>query len=529
MQFDCHLRTLGLLLSLALLPAASGARGLQTSVSSDTVGGGFLATSTDPNKVGVGGVWDFATPYYADDISGTDSTQFWTFIQGPNATDGTTYFLLPAYRPQWYYDYGNNINAGDHNLWASRAAAHRIFRRTGLAGVWHQDNLGTVPDTGRVVPGFATNLSGSGSAWCALRLSGDPNAPIDPYTGNAYTSDLQYSDFRAPTATRSAYPGYASQWDQLMYRDFPYNSSTPGTVAFDFRVELNSSPVGDPGGSGWFTPDPFDSYYNMVVGSGAAEPVDSFEVWAGAPKETGVYDPAHRYLSDTIDFGLGGADAPQLIFSTTGVVNGSVAPALPAGASWGTVRVVFRVKTNRFFDDRAPGSTPNPTGWNSTTGAVVLDNIDVNGALSDFETPGQILPRFSWTDLGGGAADITENLPVSSWITTGRQPAHYGHVENIGNLPIHDPAGGTLCNLFGNVALQSNHDNPRHDFMGETQNWMISPTICLTGPRAAAQGIPPTLRAEAAYLKVVFDFYPGNSDISDTGILFMYACRSMGS
>src|SRR5262245_43150250 len=201
-----------------------------------TVWYGFKASSTDPNKVGVGGKWDFDTPYYAGDITGTDSSQFWTFIQAPQASDGTTKYLTPQSRPFWYYDFGNNVNAGDHNLTVDRLANGRITRMTGLAGVWHQDNLTTVPDTGTVAPGFATNLAGAGSAWCGLRLTGDTNAPVDPYTGNRYTSALQYNDFRASGgAPRSAYPGYAAQWDQLMYRDFTYNSVTPGTVAFQYR------------------------------------------------------------------------------------------------------------------------------------------------------------------------------------------------------------------------------------------------------------------------------------------------------
>src|SRR5262245_7284140 len=385
-----------------------------------TVWYGFLASSTDPNKVHVGGKWDFDTPYYASDITGTDSSQFWHFLQAPQASDLTKY-QTPSSRPFWYYDYGNNLTYGNHNLIASRVAAGRVTRIRGLAGAWHQDNLATVPDTGTVAPGFATNIAGSGSAWCGLRLTGDPNAPIDPYTGNAYTSDQQYNDFRAVTPNiRSAYPGYAAQWDQLLYRDFPYNSGTPGTVAFSYRAELNPTPPGDGGGSGWFTPDPF-SLSNLVSGSGAAEPADSFEVWVGAPKETGVYDSAHRYLSDTIDFGLGGANAPKLIFSITGVVSGSAAPAIPGGASWGTVRVVMRVKTNRFFDDRAPATAQVSDGWNSTTGAIVLDNINVNGSVSNFESAGQIKPRFTRT-----GSTFTENLPNASWITTGRQPGQYG-------------------------------------------------------------------------------------------------------
>jgi hypothetical protein len=501
--------------------------GMHVAVSSDTIGVGFLATSADPNKVHLGGVWDFDTPYYAADISGTDSSQFWTFIHSTEQHDATTNFPTPQSRPFWYYDWGNNINAGDHNLWMSRVGK-RIFRRTGLAGVWHQDDLSTVPDTGTITPGFAHNITGSGSAWCGLRLSGDPNAPVDPYTGNAYTSALQMGALLGESdVPTSHYPGYASQWDQLLYRDFPYNPLVPGTVAFDFRAELDSMATGDPGGAGWFTPDP-SSMTNFVYGTTtASEPVDSFEVWVGSPRESGVYDSAHRYLSDTIDFGLSGADAPKLIFSLTGVKSGSAGPAIPGNASWSTVRVVFRVKTNRYWDDARPNTTPSATAWNSTTGAVVIDNVNVNGTISDFETPGQILPRFTWVPLGGPNASVTENSPSSSWITTGREAARYGHIHNLGSLPFAPVS--TTCDLAGNIAVQSNHDDPHHYFVPESHNIMVSPTICLTGARAVDQGIPATLGTEASAMRVVFDLYTGKDDASETGALYQWSVRYMSS
>jgi hypothetical protein len=249
-------------------------------------------------------------------------------------------------------------------------------------------------------------------------------------------------------------------------------------------------------------------------------------VWVGAPKESGIYDSAHRYLSDTIDFGLGGADAPRMIFAVTGVVAGSASPVIPAGASWGTVRVVFRVKTNRFFDDARPSSNPSPTSWNSTTGAAVIDNINVNGAISDFETPGQIVPRFDWIDEGNANATVTENSPSSAWITTGREPARYGHVHNLGSLPF--APFTSPCDVSGNIAVMSNHDDPNHDFVAESQNWIVSPTICLSGARGADQGIPSTLRSEASYLSVAFDLYTGNEDATQTGIYHMVGVRSMG-
>jgi flagellar hook capping protein FlgD len=499
---------------------------MRIAVSSDTIGVGFLATSADPNKVHLGGVWDFDTPYYADDISGTDSSQFWTFVHSIDVHD-SVFFPTPQSRPFWYYDWGNNINAGDHNLWMSRVGK-RVFRRTGLAGVWHEDDLSTVPDTGTISPGFAHNITGSGSAWCGLRLNGDPNAPVDPYTGNAYTTTLQLGDIFGDIRPQSHFPGYASQWDQLLYRDFPYDPQSPGTVTFDYRAELDSIVVPDPGGAGWFTPDP-SSMSNFVYGTTTAtEPVDSFEVWVGAPREAGVYDSVHRYLSDTIDFGLSGADAPKMILSLTGVRAGSAAPAIPGNATWSTVRVVFRVKTDRYLDDWHPGNGPvGTTTWNSTTGAIVIDNVNVNGTVSDFETPGQILPRFTWTPLDGPNASVTENSPSNAWITTGREAARYGHIHNLGSLPFAPVSSG--CDLTGNIAVQSNHDDPHHYFVAESHNLMVSPTICLTGPRATGQGIPPTLRTEASSLIVVFDTYTGKDVLSETGTYYQEAVRFMGS
>src|SRR5262245_55412264 len=171
-----------------MLHAARYRSGFSTAAAG-TVWYGFLASSTDPNKVGVGGKWDFDTPYYAGDITGTDSSQFWEFVQSPQASDGTTKYLTTVARPFRYYDFGNDINNVYHNLTVNRFANGRVTRMRGLAGVWHRDNMTTVPDTGRTVPGFATNIAGTGSAWCGLRVPGDTSGPIDSYTGNGYTAD----------------------------------------------------------------------------------------------------------------------------------------------------------------------------------------------------------------------------------------------------------------------------------------------------------------------------------------------------
>jgi len=45
-----------------------------STAAAETVFVGYSPSSTDPNKVGVGGLWDFDT-----DIAGTDSSQFWQY------------------------------------------------------------------------------------------------------------------------------------------------------------------------------------------------------------------------------------------------------------------------------------------------------------------------------------------------------------------------------------------------------------------------------------------------------------------
>src|SRR6185369_875587 len=146
--------------------------------------------------------------------------------------------------------------------------------------------------------------------------------------------------------------------------------------------------------------------------------------------------------------------------------------------------------------------------------------------VSDFESPSQILPRF--TRVGN---TFSENSPAASWITTGRSPAYYGHIHNQNDLPFADPCGKLFCNLSENIIVQSNHDpegaNPAHTFHLESQNWSISPTIVLhdLAGRATAQGTPPPLRTDASNTNLQFDFYSGFDDAGLSGVFFWYAIR----
>lgn len=468
----------------------------------ETVWFGHKATSPDPNKVAVGGRWDFDSG-----VAGTDSTQFWSFLQAPYDGDADGY-PQPSDRYFWYFDYGNNVNRGNHNLWSARGAAGRAFRRTGLAGVWHVDDMSTVP-------GSAGNISGARSAWCGLRYTGDPDAPVDEYTGNPFTNAEQYNDFRGGGAVRSGFPGYADQWNQLLYRDFPYTGQPVG-LTFKYRAQLSPAVAADPGGSAWFSPDPTD------LGNLVLNPADSLMVWVGAPKETGVYDPNRRWLSETLDFSLG----PQKLFAVTGYVPadsvGFVQASLwipPAQWQWGSmVRVVFQVHTNRSVSDLATQAG----AFNSRDGAVVLDDVLVGETMSGFETGSEIRPRMAngWVD------------PRTAWITTGKPPASYGHVHDVWGLPYDDPLGAIgsptrACNLIDAVLVQGDHDY-MEIFRRESSNWAISPTICLSGPRSSLQGAPADLRSTTSHIDIEFDYYSGFDDPTETGVFFWYAVRYLG-
>jgi hypothetical protein len=487
----------------------------------DTVYYGFKLTSADPNKVGAGvgsagGKWDFDTG-----ISGTDSTQYWKFYSS-NQTSNSDIYPTPASRPWWYFEYGNSINRGNHNLWKARALAGRAFRRTGLAGVWHADNMSTVSGS----PG---NINGSRSAWCGLRPTSDAGAPIDELTGNPFTNAENQIDHRGGGAVRSSYPGYSNLWNQLLYRDFTY-SGAPIPMSFRVRTDFGYNRAADPGGDGWFTPDPTSSS-NFVLNA-----ADSLCVWVGKPKDTLVYDTNRRYLSEVVDFGTN--PQPQKLYAVggklpvvrTAVFDTTVTLAIPTATWGGTVRVVFQVHTNRFESDQSTSAT----GFNSLDGAVVLDDVNVGGDISTFDAAQSIRPRVLLSQSG----TETPISPSTTWITTGRPPRSYGHIHNANDLPYDDPCG-TLdgltgarnCNLAGNVLLMSNHDDPSHNFQFESQEWALTPTIVINAasPRGILQGTPANLKTEAGNINLQMDYYSGFDANALTGVVFWWGVRYMGA
>jgi len=163
-------------------------------------------------------------------------------------------------------------------------------------------------------------------------------------------------------------------------------------------------------------------------------------------------------------------------------------------ANGGTVRLVFRVKTNRGFDDENGGGiVPYDSG---TRGAAIVDNVRVTDAAGTLVG--------SWPASNGDfeAVDAIDNrtstLPTATWKSTGKPPAAYFHTDHIADLAFDDPCGDLedsrrQCDLYGNVVGSGDHDQTGHKDGGvfgsntqDRQRYFVSPTINL---RALGNGV----------------------------------------
>ena len=449
-------------------------------------GGAFLG-------VGVGGIWDFDTG-----AAGTDSTQGWTRM--------THRFHFGASRavsarPEWYLDYGNMVNEGNTNLWNARNLAGRKYVKTGIAGVWHSDNMvGVKLNVANGAEATALPIVGTRSAWCGVREAGNTSAQ-DALTGNYINGDLFYEFGPVYTANNNLpeFPGFMNQWDQMLYKDFV--SAGSGTVAFRVRTDISTFLDTAVNGSGWYNPDP-TSFANYVH-----QPADSFMVYVGAPNEN-AYDTNRRWFSEVVDV----TKPVQELFRVSGKFP-FVSPDTSLSFAYagitpvsGKVRVVFRIKTNRA---RSDGSTGTATGYNTKDGAAVLDQVQVNGGTTyGFETAGSITARALIPDI---AAD------GGAWATTGKPPGGTFHVDNVASLIYEDLCGAVgaptrQCDLAGNVWVAGDADNANRV---PIESWQMiqSPTIDLAVRNAApgtknAQGIDKETASRGSIV-LGFDIYSG--------------------
>src|SRR5262245_37879999 len=508
------------------------------------VGRGPNRPTKSGGTIGDNGVWDFDR-FQASD---KDSLQGWWPIARCYQSGATTF--PDYRRAMFALDHGNQVNYvinqgqpkrtfGVTGLWHRDRGNAPIAGSDSIAGTNVQPVLWS-----------ATEVGGAGStasAWMGMRSHGDLSAVdlvANGGTGNPFNASLlQYqgnNGFNAIgsisiTGSDHNFPGYGSQMDQMLYRDVQLAEGDGLSLSFNFSTNmstLKNSSVGVE--AGWFDKDPI-SNAQVGVGSGAIPssdgnfisasvaganaPCDSFMVYVGAPVNdddvtfsgalfvggseiTTVYDERRRWFSEVLQItgpngivgkeiaSYAGNHLPTSVSCNFGALYPSALQAIKDAdgqtGNGGTVRIVFRVKTNRGFDDEN-GGNPSASYDSGTRGAALVDNVVVNGwaaANGDFEASDAI-------------NNDTAVLPTAAWKSTGKPPAAYFHVHSVmpgSGLAFNDPCGSLdnpsrQCNLYGKVLTSGDHDEAEKDgglFGSNTQDrqrWAVSPTVnlCSTG------------------------------------------------
>ena len=369
-------------------------------ISGGTIGGGPLSKPASSYE----GVWGFDN-FQAGE---TDSLQGWWPIQIPFGSVGPS-DKDDCLRPWFGFDYGNQ---GNYTI------PQGVKRTFGVTGYWHADNgtslTGSVAGTNPVAPGWSP-IAGTKSAWCGVRSHGDLTA-IDPITGNPYNDNIaQYQTTNpgrqtspaSPSYTDHNFPGFGSQWDQLLYRDVTVASSQGLSVSYSYQTRMSDLFNGTHSSqTGYFYFDPLqtvtscaDGNFISDTGGGVA---DSFMVYVGAsvepvggapiPPNPGndftasdglkyeIFDVQRRWFTEVVDktnyiqelsaHGVNGTTAGS--FSLTAAQVSTIV----GGVFPGKVRLVFRVKTNRGNDDETGGFSSGGSG------AAIIDNVVVTGSVS---------------------------------------------------------------------------------------------------------------------------------------------------
>ena len=405
-----------------------------------------------------------------------------------------------------------------------------------------QDNITNV----QPVLWSPTEVGGAGStasAWMGLRSHGDlshRDEVANGGTGNYFNADLLgyqgNNGFNqigsvSVNGTDHEFPGYGSQMDQMLYRDIQLPEGDGLIISFNYSTNMSTLKNTNPGTAiGWFDKDPV-SNAQIGVGStampsndgnfistgafGAGGPCDSFMVYIGAPVNdndvvfsvplfvganeiTTVYDPKRRWFSEVLRctnndqhykelLSVAGVRTPTAVTVNVGALYPTalqdIKDADGVTGNGGVVRLVFRVKTNRGFDDENFGN-PASSYDSGTRGAAIVDNVVVNGweaANGDFEAPDAI-------------NNDTAVPATSAWKSTGKPPAAYFHAHSVmpgQGLVFNDPCGGLdnpnrQCNLYGKIVTSGDHDAAEKDgglFGSNTQDrqrWLASPTINLS-------------------------------------------------
>ena len=509
------------------------------------------------------GYWDWEHPVHGDSLQG-----WWPMRNGY-----VTFYIanLPDDQRPWHaIDIGNTVS-----YVINQGPGQR--RTFGVTSAWHEDPglNGKVPDPD---PGKSdvnpnpprwTPIAGSMSAWCGIRAHGDVTC-VDPETGNPYNADALGNEVNQGSATIAVgpgwtnyrFPGYASQWDQMLYRDVDITGASGSanvSVSFEYRTRMSTAKGTSPTNrTGWFDKDPLTVAAGNFISSSAAgvgAPIDSFMVYVGCPvvdtvgavwmgsdgMTHQVFDPVRRWFGEVIR--ANEANGHYELYTTYGNDPPIAAPADSSSfrsvtaarpvtygdlrSAWGdTIRLVFRIKTNRGFevpsaDDMA---SLNPGVYNSGyQGAAQLDDvgIDLGGgpvALGGFDSKGDI-------DNSPGAS------AVAKWKTSSKPPAIYHHLHALDDLLYQDLCGppgsvNRICNLAGNVISQGDHDlgeafnGPFGTAEQEHMQGITSPVINLSAPVGPARnnmGLTQALATPTGTWAVAYEMYTGGYDLFTMG------------
>ena len=458
--------------------------------------------------VSTDGVWDW-DHFNAGE---NDSLQgWWPVVRQYTSNGGLT--LSDDQRPAWCLDFGN---IGNYVLNSQHQA-----RTFGVLSYWHVDGGNNAPGPG----GFVSwaPITGTGSAWCGLRIDSD-NTYKDPITGNPYNSGVLLdqgenggSSAAGSVGTSKHFPGYTHQMDQLLYRDITIASGATLSLSFNYRTAMSTTT--DQTAStraGWFQYDPsivgqvavtgpnFNAP-NFISNTGLSQPADSFMVYVGVPTDIdncytadgtlhqpnvpvpgpthGVYDLYRRWFSEVLALdkpitqllSVGGTNAVTA-FSNPSVSLSAIYNSQSGGTRY--ARIVFRVKTNAITSDlTGSGGSATSTYNSGGEGAVRLDDINVGGTGVTINSGVGNSPNPEGFEAAGDIDNTIEpgGRALSHWKATGKPPAIFFHNHPVaggdiggGNiysaLTYNDLCGPTtattrFCNLKGVVISAGDHDH----------------------------------------------------------------------
>src|SRR5262245_16248511 len=504
------------------------------------VGRGPNRPTKSGGSIGSNGTWDFDR-FQADE---KDSLQGWWPMVRCFQTGSTTF--PDYRRAMFALDHGNQINYvinqgspkrtfGVVGLW---------HRDRGSLATGSPDSIpGTRVQPVKCSPTEVGGAGSTASAWMGMRSHGDLSHVESLAlggTGNPFNASLlQYQGNNgfnrvgsvSAAGTDHNFPGYGSQMDQMLYRDVQLAEGDGLNLSFNFSTNMSTAKNTSLGVDvGWFDKDPIsnaqigvgpgatpssDGNFISASVAGANAPCDSFMVYVGAPVNdddvtfsgplfvggneiTTVYDKRRRWFSEVLQItgpggivgkeiaSYAGIRLPTSVSCNFGALYPSALQAIKDAdgqtGNGGRVRIVFRVKTNRGFDDENQGNA-SAAFDSGTRGAAIVDNVMVNG----------------WAAADGNfeAANAINNDPAvpatSAWKSTGKPPGLSFHVHSVmpgQGLAFDDPCGtfdspNRRCNMYGNVLSAGDHDAGEKEgglFGSNTQDrqrWIASPTINL--------------------------------------------------